>query len=137
MNIIFRMTNSEFNSSTLYSESRQVAPPSKDFVSVQLTSTQLTLHHWRISSSSLRLANASSSTQTYKASVEDFLIHGDLEDKVTDFFGPATLDTLRQRARGEIDHLNRLPEDAKLALLLHLPIEYIPSIRVISKMQTC
>ena len=121
--------SADFFSPRLYTESRQVAPPSKDFVSVNLTSSDLTLHHWKITPSSLRLQNAASSTKTYKTSVGAFLAHGELEEKIVDFFGQATLDTIRDRARGKVDFINRLPDAAKIALIRRLPIEFIPLIR--------
>jgi len=119
----------EFYSPTIYKESRQLSPPSKDFVSVQLTSDELTLHHWRITPASLRLHDASASARTYRAPVKEFLAHGDLEDKIREFFGDQTLDAIKGRANGKIDHLNRLPDEAKTAILLRMPIEFLPLIR--------
>ena len=65
----------------------------------------------------------------YKTSVEDFLKYGDLEDKILYFFDSDTLETLKSRAMGEIDHFNRLPKETKSELLLRLPIELLPKIR--------
>ena len=78
---------------------------------------------------SLRLSNGASSVNTYKTTTDDFLQYGDLEEKILYFFDSNTLETLKSRATGEIDHFNRLPKETKSELLLRLPIELLPKIR--------
>jgi hypothetical protein len=118
-----------FYSPNLYSESRQLPPPSKDFVAVELTKEKLIIHHFRISPSNLRTQNASSSNTTYRAGVNEFLEYGDLEDKILDYFGSQTLQILRERANGKIDFINRLSDQTKMEMAARLPLELIPLIR--------
>lgn len=106
-------------STVLYKESRQCAPPSKDYVNVELTTEKLTIHRFRISPANLRMSggSAGSGVKTDVATVADFL-EGDLHDVILFVFGRATLDHLTRLARGELDYLERLPDLLKVLLVI-------------------
>lgn len=65
--------------------------------------------------------------------MSDFLNYGDLENKIVDWFGQPTLDIVKERAKGNIDFLNRLPEEAKIAILTRLPLEELPKMGLLNK----
>ena len=112
-------------SNILYKESRQCAPPSKDYVNLELTTEKLTIHRFRISPANLRMQASSGGVRTDVTSVGDFL-EGDFHDVIMFVFGRATLDHLTRLARGELDHLERLPDMLKvynLGLLLNLKFD--------------
>ena len=132
-------------SKVLYKQSRQLEPPSKDYVSLQLTEEKLTIHRFRIrylsitkvlkyfkSPANLKM-NGSSGVKTEVATVGDFL-DGDLQDNVLFYFGKPVLSHLLQLARGEIDHLERLSDSLKViadsAMLdIGFRSEYYPNYR--------
>jgi len=118
-------------SKVLYKQSRQLEPPSKDYVSLQLTEEKLTIHRFRISPANLKM-NGSSGVKTEVATVGDFL-DGDLQDNVLFYFGKPVLSHLLQLARGEIDHLERLSDSLKIRILSKLPIESLKSISMVSR----
>ena len=92
------------------------------------------IHHIRICAASLRHPQmAGSMNKTHKASMSDFLNYGDLENKIVDWFGQQTLDIVKERAKGNIDFLNRLPKEAKIALLTRLPLEDLPKMGLLNK----
>jgi len=118
-------------SKVLYKESRQLPPPSKDYVSLELSEEKLTLHRFRISPANLKM-NGSSGIKTDVVTVSDFL-DGDLQDIVLCYFGKPVLDHLRQLARGELDHLERLSDSLKIRVMSKLPIESLKSLSMVSQ----
>ncbi|CBY22303.1 unnamed protein product [Oikopleura dioica] len=118
----------------LYTEQKQLPPPLKDYVTLNVTQDEIVIHHIRICAASLRHPQmAGSMNKTHKASMSDFLNYGDLENKIVDWFGQPTLDIVKERAKGNIDFLNRLPEEAKIAILTRLPLEELPKMGLLNK----
>jgi len=116
----------------IYSASRQMEPPSKDFVSLEMTQLEIIINRIRISPSNLKMQSTSAGIKTTKIKNEDFKI-GDYHDEIRFYFGEQTLQDIIDRLNGKIDHLNLLPDPLKHQIISHLPIEDVSSLSLTNK----
>jgi len=110
----------------IYRASRQMNSPSKDFVSLEMTQSEIIINLFRISPSNLKM-QSTSGIKTTKIQCSEFK-DGDYHDEIRFYFDQQTIQNILDRINGKIDHLNLLPDPLKYRIISHLPIEDVNSL---------
>lgn len=106
--------------------------PSKDYISIQMSQSDVIIHKFRISPINLKLQCGSSSVITEKVSMEEFR-NGELHQNIEFYFGQLTLEHMINLANGKLDLFSHLPRKLLLKILNELSIEDLFSVSLTTK----
>ncbi|CAF0867557.1 unnamed protein product [Didymodactylos carnosus] len=104
--------------------------PSKDYGQLQITTDKVILRWWKIT---LRNIEGAMYPGEIKDSYEDFYHDEIAQREILRIFGKVILDYCLKLVTGQIDWINRIPEEIKIRILSFVNLEDIPQISLVSK----